>query len=128
MRKQTLVKFSTHHHYAPMVGQVYGSTEMGLASFRSPYTRDEFKAANSLGVQPKTRDFKIEIRHQTENRLCASGEVGAIFTLSPMRIKNYWHTRHQTPMQWIDMGDLGYLDDEGNLFLTGRTKDIIILR
>ena len=37
-------------------------------------------------------------------------------------------TREQAPLQWIDMGDLGYLDDEGNLFLTGRTKDIIILR
>ena len=27
---------------------------------------------------------------------------------------------------WIDTGDLGFLDDEGDLFVTGRAKDVII--
>ena len=70
----------------------------------------------------------FQIRHQTEDRLCVPGEIGNIHILSPMRIHNYWHQRHLEPIQWVDMGDLGYLDNDGNLFLTGRSKDRIILK
>jgi len=32
-----------------------------------------------------------------------------------------------TPDGWFDTGDVGYQDDNGNLIISGRSKEILIL-
>ncbi|WP_043310487.1 AMP-binding protein [Pseudomonas sp. ML96] len=54
-------------------------------------------------------------------------EGGEIYVRSPMVFPGYLGANSPlTPDGWLRTGDLGHLDEEGNLFITGRAKDLII--
>ena len=58
-------------------------------------------------------------------REAAPNEIGEICVKGPMRMLGYLHER-LSPDEWLHTGDLGYLDTDGRLHLTGRKKEIII--
>ncbi|EAT88825.2 hypothetical protein SNOG_03620 [Parastagonospora nodorum SN15] len=60
------------------------------------------------------------------------GQTGAIQVRGPLIFKRYLNNESatsacMTPDGWFDTGDLGMLDDEGNLRIVGRTKEVIII-
>jgi long-chain acyl-CoA synthetase len=63
-------------------------------------------------------------------RDAAPGEAGEICVRSPGVMLGYWNepelSAHTLREGWLRTGDLGRLDDEGNLFVVDRIKDLII--
>jgi long-chain acyl-CoA synthetase len=59
----------------------------------------------------------------------ASG-IGEVVARGPNVMLGYFNNREATEAvlqnRWLYTGDLGRLDDDGNLFLVGRSKDIIV--
>ncbi|MBA3280672.1 MAG: long-chain-fatty-acid--CoA ligase, partial [Acidimicrobiia bacterium] len=60
-----------------------------------------------------------------------AGTVGEIWTRSDQNMLGYWNNPEATaeainPEGWFKTGDAGYLDDEGNLFIHDRVKDMIV--
>jgi long-chain acyl-CoA synthetase len=57
--------------------------------------------------------------------------VGEICIRGPIVMKGYWNRSDATTAAiqggWLHTGDLGYVDSGGNLFITGRKKEIIVL-
>jgi len=57
--------------------------------------------------------------------------VGELAVRGPMVMKGYWNRPDATAAVmkdgWFLTGDLGYFDAKGNLFLTGRKKEVIVL-
>ncbi len=57
--------------------------------------------------------------------------VGELAVRGPMVMKGYWNRPDATAATlkdgWLHTGDLGYFDSHGNLFLTGRKKEVIVL-
>ncbi|HUA14118.1 MAG TPA: AMP-binding protein [Verrucomicrobiae bacterium] len=57
--------------------------------------------------------------------------VGELAVRGPMVMKGYWNRPDATAAVlrdgWFYTGDLGYFDSRGNLFLTGRKKEVIVL-
>ena len=58
------------------------------------------------------------------------GEIGEIVIISPANAIGYWNRPAQTAETFrpdgLRTGDLGYLDDENYLHITGRKSDMII--
>jgi len=72
---------------------------------------------------------EIEIRDDRGNRL-APGENGEICLRGPKVTQGYWNDPEKTASaffrDWFRSGDIGYLDEDGFLYLTDRKKDMII--
>ena len=62
---------------------------------------------------------------------CPAGEIGEIMVSGPTLMQGYYQdfeaTREVLKNGWLATGDLGFLDDEGYLYVTGRKKNVIIL-
>lgn len=58
-----------------------------------------------------------------------TGEVGEIHLSGPQVFAGYWNSVDQTAMTlvdgWLKTGDLAYQDDDGNLFIVDRLKDVL---
>jgi len=109
--------------------EVYGMTEAsGLIAY------DPFAGAGSAGsvgwALPYTR---VEVRRLGANGqlgdACDTGEVGVIGVRGPHVSPGYRNPDHNAGIfegGMLNTGDLGYTDEQGRLYIAGRSKDLII--
>lgn len=109
--------------------EVYGMTETsGLIAY-DPIAGAG--AAGSVGwALPYTR---VEVRRfGSDGRLgevCETGEVGVISVRGPHVSPGYRNPEHNAGIFQdgvLNTGDLGYTDEQGRLYIAGRSKDLII--
>jgi long-chain acyl-CoA synthetase len=105
----------------------YGLSEASpVVSFTPP---GHERKAGSVGLPvPGTT---IEIRDPNEpSRVLDRGQKGEICVRGPQVMAGYWNRLEETQAAFIDgalrTGDIGYLDEDGYLFLVDRIKDVII--
>lgn len=84
---------------------------------------------NSCG--PAFPGTALEIRDPADpTRLCALGEKGEVCARGPQIMKGYWNRPEDSDRTFIygalRTGDIGYLDEDGYLFLVDRIKDVIL--
>jgi long-chain acyl-CoA synthetase len=109
----------------------YSLTEAQMAVVANP-VRGE-KKTGSVGMPLPDVHVKIVDSEDPEREL-ATGEVGEIVITAPQLMHGYWQRPDETS-EMIRMngrgerslftGDLGYLDEDGYLFIVDRKKDLI---
>ena len=104
----------------------YSLTESALASVFTPIL-GTYKHG-SVGIP--VPDVEVRIVEQEDGfEILAALEVGEIIMRAPQMMKEYWQNPMETALVlrdgWLYTGDLGYLDEDGYLFIVDRKKDVI---
>jgi long-chain acyl-CoA synthetase len=106
------------------IRQGYGLTETAALISTNPA---EHERQGSVGVPIKGTEIEIRDDH---GRPLPAGEIGEICCRSPGVMRGYWRSPEATEEAlrdgWLQTGDVGYLDEQGYLFIVDRKKDLII--
>ena len=104
--------------------ELYGLTE-GFCTVLD--REDAQRKAGSVGVPPPF--FEIRIL-DGEGNVLPPGEIGEICGRAPVLMPGYYKQPDLTAAAivdgWLHSGDVGYLDEDGYLYLVDRIKDMII--
>ncbi|WIM11333.1 acyl-CoA synthetase [Enhydrobacter sp.] len=108
----------------------YGMTEVHCYSTMNPPHGE--RRPGSVGLRLPYTEVRIAdvAPDGTIRRDCAPGEIGHVLMRGPQVTPGYLNPHHDKGAMladgWLDSGDLGRLDAEGYVWLTGRSKDLII--
>jgi long-chain acyl-CoA synthetase len=106
--------------------EAYGLTESFLAAVMTP-VKGEYRPG-AVGVPLPDVDVRIADMVTGEGSL-PPGEIGEILIRAPQIMVGYWQRPEETANmlrgEWLYTGDLGYLDEDGYMYISGRKKNLI---
>ena len=114
--------------------QIFGQGEAPMTVTSLPREEhlvdgDPVKLGRMASAGKETTDVRVRIVDE-QDREVPSGEMGEIVVSGDLVMKGYWNNPEASAETlrggWLHTGDLGYMDAEGYLFITDRTKDMII--
>ena len=108
-------------HFGVEVLVSYGQTEMTCTSTATPPGR---RKIGSVGLVLPLQN--LAILDTDSDLILGTGEVGEVCLRGASVATEIVGLHKLNPNEWFRTGDLGYLDEDGFLFLSGRLKDIII--
>ncbi len=118
-----------HEMTGNYISQAYGLSEVSSTAVISPFING--KISESVGLPLPDTDIKI-IDLEDRNKECEPGEIGEIAVKGPQVMKGYWQDEERTNDSlnngWLFTSDMGYMDEQGFLYLVDRKDDLIISR
>jgi acyl-CoA synthetase (AMP-forming)/AMP-acid ligase II len=109
------------------LGTGFGLTETAgaIAMATGP---DFLRQPGSSGRVLALADVRV---HADDGSILPTGSTGEIAVRGPMVMQGYWNRPAETAEVldadgWFRTGDIGYVDDEGYIFIVDRKKDMVI--
>ncbi|MCJ7604662.1 MAG: long-chain-fatty-acid--CoA ligase [Dehalococcoidales bacterium] len=90
----------------------------------------EKKLARLASIGKPMADVEMKVIDD-DGKALGTNEVGEILARGPRVMSGYWKDEEKTAKTidkdgWVHTGDVGYVDEEGYYFLSGRSSDMII--
>jgi long-chain acyl-CoA synthetase len=105
--------------------EIYGSTEAGTVASLRP--EDQRRKQRCVGLPLPLTEVRIVGEDGSD---VAPGEVGRLYSRSPFQFEGYHADPAATAAVTLDgfltAGDLARRDEEGYLYIVGRTSDVIV--
>lgn len=114
--------------HCPEIISPYGATELSpvISSHENPCETKE-KRMTTAGKVLGSTEVKVV---DGNDKMVPFGEVGELCVRGYQVMKGYWNDEEQTMKSikdgWYHTGDLGTLDENGYIRVTGRIKDMLI--
>jgi fatty-acyl-CoA synthase len=106
----------------PVIYNLYGSTEIAFATIARPKDLE----INPATVGPIVKGVKIKILDDQGTEV-PQGQVGRIFVGNTFPFEGYTGGGGKQIIDGLlSSGDMGYFDDDGLLFVTGRDDEMIV--
>ncbi len=110
--------------------EVYGMTECGGVICVDPVWIPRVQGSAGLPIPFCTVQARRLERGQPGPTPCAPGEPGVLVVRGPQVTSGYLQPEQNASLftrdGWLVTGDLGYVQSDGRVFITGRFKDLII--
>lgn len=109
------------------LAQAYGLTETSPAATINPLNLSGFN--DSIGLPISSTEVSIR---DDQGREVSLGQVGEICIRGPQVTSGYWNRPEETaqifhPDGFLRTGDMGFMDQQGFIFLVDRKKDMILV-
>lgn len=120
---------SFHAHDEPPVVDVVSRTSVSESHYAKPSPADAGDAQHivCLGVPLPG----MEVRITRGSTALGARQIGEVELRGPAIANSYLTMEGIVQLGgddgWFDTGDLGYLDEQGRVYVCGRTKDVIVL-
>lgn len=136
LAEATLVVAGTQNQKLP---NFYTIQAEALAQNQVIEAKSDEKVQTFVGHGQPGIDSKVVIVHPESLTQCATAEIGEIWVSGSSVAQGYWQRTEETKQTFgaqlqdtkegpfLRTGDLGFIKD-GELFITGRLKDVIIIR
>lgn len=124
-----------------MIGELYGTTEAGLfisGHFANVYARresplDRLDSVGSPAFLASVGQTPYEVKIlDDDGQEVPPHTTGEVVCKGELMMKGYWRNPEATADAirdgWLHLGDMGWMDEEGYLYLCDRKKDMIIVR
>jgi fatty-acyl-CoA synthase len=107
--------------------EAYGCTESGISTILKP--EEQLTKLGSCGIEVIGSD-QIRLYDEDGKIVTKPGEIGEVYTRSPMVFEGYWKEPDRTTAamkgEYFGSGDLGMRDEDGYIFLVDRKANMII--
>lgn len=119
LRVQAIARFG-----ASTIHDFYGATELGWVTIING--EEMLKKPGSVGRALAAQDISIQ---DGDGKEVPPGTVGTVYVRNAQTMAGYLHddaaTKSGQRGAWMTVDDLGHLDAEGYLFLSGRSRDMV---
>src|SRR5258708_8850822 len=120
------VKRAMSEWLGPVIYEFYGSTESGAVTFAN--SEDALKKPGTVGKISPGAELRFV---GDDGRILRQGEIGEIYSRIAANPDFTYHNRPEKPAEierdgFITSGDVGYIHEDGHVFICNRNPDIVI--
>ncbi len=119
------VKKSVIEMFGEVLYEFYGSSEVGCNTVMRPH--EHLSHPNSCGRPVDGIEFKV---FDDDGNELPQGETGELYIRSGQVITEYWKNSEATEAarrdDYFSVGDVGYFDQDGFLYIVDRKRDMVI--
>jgi acyl-CoA synthetase (AMP-forming)/AMP-acid ligase II len=107
--------------------QAYGMTEVSGATHVGSCREGELKPASGGRLLPNTECMVVD---PASGEAVARNQQGEIWVRGPLNMRGYLNNPDATAATidddgWLHTGDIGYVDDDGDVYIVDRVKELI---
>ena len=124
-----LEEFRREHNMKVPLAQGYGMSELSAAA---TFCVNRVYKEGSVGIP--SLGLTVSVFDPETGEELSYGEIGEVCVTGPTMMKGYFKQpeetahvmrKHEDGLVWIHSGDLGYMDEDGFLYIKGRIKRMI---